>query len=64
MASGIHDQRRSRSCACAGLAFATAFLSDHGRGLDLLPADVTAQFQESLVRQLLDTEELAWALGW
>ena len=34
--------------------------SVHGRGIDLLPSEVTAQFQDSLVRQL-DTDELSRA---
>jgi hypothetical protein len=52
MISGIRDNALSLACIRHGLPF------DHGRGMDLLPAEVTTQFEGSLVRQL-ETAELS-----
>lgn len=51
MISGIRDSALALSCVRHGLP------SVHGRGIDLLPSEVTAQFDGSLVRQL-DAAEL------
>ena len=55
MISGVRDNALALACIRHGLS------SVHGRGIDLLPGEVTAPFQDSLVRQL-DTNELARAL--
>lgn len=52
MISGLRDNALALACIRYGLS------ADHGRGVDLLPAEVTAQFAGSLVRQL-DAAELA-----
>ena len=54
MVSGIRDNALALACIRHGLSAA------HGRGLDLLPSGVAAQFEGSLVRQL-DTAELSRA---
>lgn len=54
MISGIRDNALALACIRHGLP------AVHGRGLDLLPAGVAAQFEGSLVRQL-DTAELSRA---
>jgi hypothetical protein len=54
MISGIRDNALALACARYGLPIA------HGRGMDLLPNGVAAQFEGSLVRQL-DIDELARA---
>jgi hypothetical protein len=54
MISGVRDNALALACVRHGLS------SIHGRGIDLLPRGVTAQFQDSLVRQL-DTDELSRA---
>jgi hypothetical protein len=54
MISGVRDNALALACIRHGLS------SVHGRGIDLLPTEVTAQFQNSLVRQL-DTDELSRA---
>jgi hypothetical protein len=54
MISGVRDNALALACIRHGLS------SVHGRGIDLLPGEVTAQFQDSLVRQL-DTGELSRA---
>ena len=54
MISGIRDNALALACIRYGLP------AVHGRGMDLLPAGVAAQFEGSLVRQL-DTTELARA---
>jgi hypothetical protein len=54
MISGVRDNALALACIRHGLS------SVHGRGIDLLPTEVTAPFQDSLVRQL-DTDELARA---
>jgi hypothetical protein len=54
MISGVRDNALALACIRHGLS------SVHGRGIDLLPNEVTAQFQDSLVRQL-DTDELSRA---
>ncbi len=54
MISGVRDNALALACIRYGLS------SVHGRGIDLLPGEVTAQFQDSLVRQL-DTGELSRA---
>lgn len=41
-------------------ALAPTLSSVHGRGIDMLPSEITAQFQDSLVRQL-DINELSRA---
>jgi hypothetical protein len=51
MISGIRDNALSLACIRHGLP------AVHGRGMDLLPAGVAAQFEGSLVREL-DTAEL------
>jgi len=55
MISGVRDHALALACIRHGLS------SIHGRGIDLLPSEVTAPFQDSLVRQL-DTDELSRAL--
>lgn len=54
MISGVRDNALALACIRHGLS------SVHGRGIDLLPREVTAQFQDSLVRQL-DCDELSRA---
>jgi hypothetical protein len=54
MIGGVRDNALALACVRHGLPAA------HGRGMDLLPSDVTAQFEGSLVRQL-DTTELSRA---
>jgi hypothetical protein len=54
MISGIRDTALALACIRHGLP------AVHGRGMDLLPGEVAAQFEGSLVRQL-DTAELARA---
>ena len=54
MISGVRDNSLALSCIRHGLP------ADHGRGMDLLPGAVAAQFEGSLVRQL-DTAELSRA---
>jgi hypothetical protein len=54
MISGVRDNALALACVRHGLPAA------HGRGMDLLPSGVTAQFEGSLVRQL-DTAELSRA---
>jgi hypothetical protein len=54
MISGVRDHALALACIRHGLS------PVHGRGIDLLPGEVTAQFQNSLVRQL-DTGELSRA---
>jgi hypothetical protein len=54
MISGIRDNALALACIRHGLPAA------HGRGMDLLPSGVAAQFEGSLVRQL-DTSELSRA---
>jgi hypothetical protein len=51
MISGIRDTALALACVRQGLP------AVHGRGIDLLPNGVTAQFQDSLVRWL-DLDEL------
>lgn len=46
MISGIRDNALALACVRHGLP------SAHGRGMDLLPAAVATQFEDSLVRQL------------
>ena len=52
MISGIRDSALALSCIRHGLP------SVHGRGIDLLPSEVIAQFDGSLVRQLATAELL------
>jgi hypothetical protein len=52
MISGIRDSALALACIRHGLP------AVHGRGMDLLPKEVTAQFESSLVRQL-DAAELS-----
>ena len=54
MIGGVRDNALALACVRHGLPAA------HGRGMDLLPSDVTAQFEGSLVREL-DTTELSRA---
>ena len=54
MISGIRDNALALACLRHGLP------AVHGRGMDLLPGAVAAQFEGSLVRQL-DTAELSRA---
>jgi hypothetical protein len=54
MISGIRDNALALACMRHGLPVV------HGRGMDLLPAGVAAQFEGALVRQL-DTAELSRA---
>lgn len=54
MISGIRDHALALACIRHGLP------AIHGRGMDLLPAEVAAQFEDALVRNL-DTVELARA---
>ena len=54
MISGIRDNALALACIRHGLP------AVHGRGMDLLPSGVAAQFEGSLVRQL-DTAELSRA---
>jgi hypothetical protein len=54
MISGIRDTALALACIRHGLP------AVHGRGMDLLPCEVAAQFEGSLVRQL-DTAELSRA---
>ena len=56
MISGIRDTALALACLRHGLP------TVHGRGMDLLPAAVAAQFAGALVRQL-DTAELSRAFG-
>jgi hypothetical protein len=55
MISGVRDHALALSCIRHGLP------AVHGRGMDLLPTEVTAPFEDSLVRQL-DAAELGRAL--
>jgi hypothetical protein len=50
MISGIRDSALALACLRHNLS------SAHGRGFDLLPTDVAAEFEESLVRQLSAVE--------
>jgi hypothetical protein len=50
MISGIRDHALAIACVRHGLP------TDHGRGVDQLPSRLTAQFENSLVRQLDSTE--------
>jgi hypothetical protein len=50
MVSGVRDHALALCCLRHGLP------TDHGRGVDLLPAGVAAQFEGALVRQLETTE--------
>jgi hypothetical protein len=52
MISGIRDHALALACLRHGLD------SAHGRGIHLLPAEVTAAFEDSLVRSLDQTELL------
>jgi hypothetical protein len=54
MVSGVRDHALALCCLRHDLP------TDHGRGMDLLPAEVSAQFAGGLVRQL-DTAELSRA---
>jgi hypothetical protein len=54
MISGLRDNALALACLRHGLP------AVHGRGMDLLPSQVTAQFEGSLVRQL-DSAELSRA---
>ena len=54
MISGVRDNALALGCIRHGLP------AVHGRGMDLLPSEVTAQFEGSLVRQL-DSAELSRA---
>jgi hypothetical protein len=56
MISGIRDSALALACIRHGLP------AVHGRGMDLLPGEVAAQFEDSLVRQL-DIAELSRAFG-
>src|SRR5277367_726875 len=56
MISGIRDSALALSCIRHGLP------AIHGRGMDLLPAGVAAQFEGALVRQL-DAAELSRAFA-
>jgi hypothetical protein len=56
MISGIRDNALALACIRHGLP------AVHGRGIDLLPGGVAAQFEGSLVRQL-DAAELSRAFG-
>jgi len=52
MISGIRDSALALACSRHGLP------AVHGRGMDLLPKEITVQFESSLVRQL-DAAELS-----
>jgi hypothetical protein len=54
MVSGVRDNALALACLRHGLS------AVHGRGMDLLPGGVAAQFEDSLVRRL-DTVELSRA---
>jgi hypothetical protein len=54
MISGIRDNALALACVRHGLS------AVHGRGIDLLPASVTAQFEGALIRQM-DVAELSRA---
>ena len=54
MISGVRDNALALACIRHGLS------PVHGRDIDLLPSEVTAQFQDSLVRRL-DTDKLSRA---
>ena len=56
MISGIRDNALALACIRYGLP------AVHGGGVDLLPKEVAAQFEGSLVRQL-DTSELSRSFG-
>ncbi|HYW41379.1 MAG TPA: hypothetical protein VE959_00900 [Bryobacteraceae bacterium] len=56
MIGGVRDNALALACIRHGLP------AVHGRGMDLLPAEVAAQFEDSLVRQL-DAAELSRAFG-
>lgn len=56
MISGVRDNALALACIRHGLP------AVHGRGMDLLPRDVAAQFAGSLVREL-DSTELSRAFG-
>lgn len=56
MISGVRDNALALACACRGLP------AVHGRGLHLLPNEVTSQFEASFVRHL-DGAELSRAFG-
>jgi hypothetical protein len=55
MISGIRDNALALACLRHGLP------AVHGRGMDLLPKEVTGQFESSLVRDL-DAAELSRCL--
>ena len=50
MISGIRDNALALAC----LRYKVS--TDHGRGFDLLPVGLTAEFEESLIRQLSAVE--------
>jgi hypothetical protein len=56
MISGIRDNALALACIRHGLP------ADHGRGMDLLPKEVTAPFEGALV-QRLDAIELSRCFG-
>lgn len=56
MVSGVRDNALALACIRHGLP------AVHGRGMDLLPAEVTAPFKASLVREL-ETAEVSRAFG-
>jgi hypothetical protein len=56
MISGIRDSALALACIRHGLP------AVHGRGMDSLPGEVTAQFEGALVRHL-DAAELSRAFG-
>jgi hypothetical protein len=56
MISGVRDNALALACIRHGLSAA------HGRGMDLLPTAVAAQFEDSLVRQI-DTAEISRAFN-
>ena len=56
MVSGVRDHALALACLRHGLPTA------HGRGFDQLPAEVTARFEDALVRHL-DEAELVRAFG-
>ena len=56
MVSGIRDNALALALACIRHGLSAV----HGRGIDLLPSGVAAQFEGSLVRQL-DGAELSRA---
>ncbi len=56
MVSGVRDNALALACIRHGLP------AVHGRGMDLLPAEVTAPFKAALVREL-EAAELSQAFG-